>query len=102
MGYPESIVKKGHRGEDSRPRAYFARPPGGNLDNGMKGKARGQAVRGVVGRDVVGEDEQGDGRERGHGGDGTLPAREILRLDQSRCTSAPPASTSVSRSSSLA
>src|SRR5216683_5871891 len=60
MGDSESIVKKGHRGEDPGSGPDFARPPGGNLDNRMEGEAGGQTVR-----DVVREHEQGDGRERG-------------------------------------
>jgi hypothetical protein len=52
MGDPESIVKKGHRGEDPGPEPDFARPPGGNLDNRMEGEAGGQTVRDVV-REIV-------------------------------------------------
>ena len=44
MGDPETMAKKGHRGEDPHLGPHVARPPGGNLDNA--GRAR-PAVRGV-------------------------------------------------------
>jgi len=39
MWNPETIVKKGHRGENPGPGPDLARSPGGNLDNGMEGEA---------------------------------------------------------------
>lgn len=45
MGEPETIVKKGHRGEEPGPGPYFARAPGGNLDNRMESETGGQTVR---------------------------------------------------------
>src|SRR6266545_4647552 len=60
MRNPETVVKKGHRGENPGPGPHLARPPGGKLDNGMESEPGGQTVR-----DVVREHEQGDGCERG-------------------------------------